>query len=169
MRPYDDQERSQSVMKVGFLQWPYLISQVRSTVGHAKMLHPLHFDKRPIAQIITSYWSLEFCRSISFGRWCYHKILRSQSEEDMQPIIREAISYDILGTHPRIAVWLSRSEYIDISTIYMATLQNIARRARSLPSFDLNGSSKSWKQLLLFTAIVCYSFGSCPTAVFHWW
>lgn len=39
-----------------------------------------------------------------------------KSEEDLQPILREALIYDILGTHPRIAEWLSRgiSDYIEI-------------------------------------------------------
>ncbi|OQE20936.1 hypothetical protein PENFLA_c015G05351 [Penicillium flavigenum] len=44
------------------------------------------------------------------------KIPRSQSEEDLQPILRKALIYDTCGNRPQIAEWLSRriSDYIEI-------------------------------------------------------
>ncbi|KAL4914337.1 hypothetical protein BDW62DRAFT_204730 [Aspergillus aurantiobrunneus] len=44
------------------------------------------------------------------------KLPRSQSEEEMEPIIREATIYNTIGTHPRIAECLSggRTDYIDV-------------------------------------------------------
>ncbi|KAJ5087938.1 hypothetical protein N7456_011554 [Penicillium angulare] len=44
------------------------------------------------------------------------KVPRSESEKDLQPIHREALVYKILGTHPRIAEWLSKDEtdYVEI-------------------------------------------------------
>jgi hypothetical protein len=44
------------------------------------------------------------------------KIPWSQSEEDLQPILREALIYDTLGNRPRIAKWPLRdiSDYIEI-------------------------------------------------------
>jgi hypothetical protein len=46
------------------------------------------------------------------------KVPCSESEEDMQPIIRKAMVYDTIGVHPRIAECISRSsdrvKFIDI-------------------------------------------------------
>jgi hypothetical protein len=44
------------------------------------------------------------------------KIPWSQSEEDLQPILREVLIYDTLGNRPRIAKWPLRdiSDYIEI-------------------------------------------------------
>ncbi|KAE8348029.1 kinase-like protein [Aspergillus coremiiformis] len=82
------------------------------------------------------------------------KIPRSQSEEDMRPIIREAQIYEILGVHPRIAEWLSigRFDHVDIKYYPHGDLanycqnNNIATELRS-----------KWFQQILEAIVVIHS------------
>ncbi|QKX63646.1 uncharacterized protein TRUGW13939_10817 [Talaromyces rugulosus] len=74
------------------------------------------------------------------------KIPRSQSEEDMQPILREAMVYDTLGPHPRIAEWLSKdiSNFIDIKYYPHGDLVNYCQKNLIQPELR----SKWYQQIL---------------------
>ncbi|PLB49653.1 kinase-like protein [Aspergillus steynii IBT 23096] len=83
------------------------------------------------------------------------KVPRSESEEDMQPIIREAMVYDILGVHPRIAEWLSRgSDYIDIKYYRHGDLANYCQK------HTITAELRSrWFQQILEAIVVIHSHG----------
>jgi serine/threonine protein kinase len=84
------------------------------------------------------------------------KVPRSESEEDMRPIIREAMVYEILGVHPRIAEWLSRgrSDYIDIKYYRNGDLANYCQKN----SITAELQSK-WFQQILEAVVVIHSHG----------
>ncbi|KAJ5831154.1 uncharacterized protein N7525_009407 [Penicillium rubens] len=66
------------------------------------------------------------------------KIPWSQSEEDLQPILREALIYDTLGNRPRIAKWPLRdiSDYIEIK-YYPYDLRLVFIHSRGVIHSDL--------------------------------
>ncbi|KAJ5972407.1 uncharacterized protein N7479_002325 [Penicillium vulpinum] len=84
------------------------------------------------------------------------KIPRSQSEEDRRPIIREAMIYGILGTHARIAEWLSRgiSDYIDIKYYPYGDLVKYCQENSISPELR-----SKWYQQILEAVIVIHSYG----------
>lgn len=84
------------------------------------------------------------------------KIPRSDSEEDMQPIIREAMIYDTLGIHPRIAEWLSkgRSDYVDIKYYQHGDLANYCQKNTITPELQ-----SRWFQQILEAVVVIHSHG----------
>lgn len=84
------------------------------------------------------------------------KVPRSESEEDMQPIIREAMVYDILGVHPQIAEWLSRgrSDYIDIKYYRHGDLMNYCQENIVTPELR-----SKWFQQILEAIVFIHSHG----------
>ncbi|GIK04366.1 hypothetical protein Aspvir_008447 [Aspergillus viridinutans] len=84
------------------------------------------------------------------------KVPRSESEEDMRPIIREAMVYEILGVHPRIAERLSRgrSDYIDIKYYQHGDLANYCQK--NTITAELRSK---WFQQILEAVVVIHSHG----------
>ncbi|KAJ5111707.1 hypothetical protein NUU61_001337 [Penicillium alfredii] len=82
------------------------------------------------------------------------KVPRSESEEDMQPIIREAMVYDTLGVHPRIAEYLSRgrSDYIDIKYYRHGDLANYCQKNTVAAELQ-----SKWFQQILEAIVVIHS------------
>lgn len=86
------------------------------------------------------------------------KAPRSESEEDMQPIIRESMIYDAIGVHMRIAECISRGsdrvEYIDIKYYRHGDLASYCRKN------SINSELESkWFQQILEAIVVIHSFG----------
>jgi serine/threonine protein kinase len=84
------------------------------------------------------------------------KVPRSASEEDMQPIIREAMVYDTLGIHPRIAECLSRgrSDYIDIKYYRHGDLANYCQKNTVAAELQ-----SKWSRQILEAIVVIHSHG----------
>ncbi|KAI3295991.1 hypothetical protein DTO002I6_3674 [Penicillium roqueforti] len=84
------------------------------------------------------------------------KIPRSQSEEDLQPILREALIYNILGAHPRIAEWLSRgiSDYIELTYYSHGDLVEYLDRNPITPELR-----SKWYQQILEAIVFIHSRG----------
>ncbi|KAJ6070564.1 hypothetical protein N7467_011883 [Penicillium canescens] len=86
------------------------------------------------------------------------KVPRSESEEDMQPIIREAMIYDTIGVHPRIAECTSRGsdqvKFVDIKFYRHGDLACYCQKN----SITSELQSK-WFQQILEAVVVIHSFG----------
>ncbi|CAG8007858.1 unnamed protein product [Penicillium salamii] len=84
------------------------------------------------------------------------KVPRSESEEDMRPIIREAMVYELVGFHPRIAEWLSRgrSDYIDIKYYRHSDLANFCQKNTITAELQ-----SKWFQQMLEAVVVIHSYG----------
>lgn len=84
------------------------------------------------------------------------KAPRTTSEEDIEPIVREATIYSILGDHPRIAQCLSigRTDYIDIEYYPHGDLARF-RREKEIP-FELQ---KKWFQQMIEAVAFIHSRG----------
>jgi serine/threonine protein kinase len=83
---------------------------------------------------------------------------RSESEEDMQPIIRETMIYDIIGVHPRIAECTSQGsgkvKYIDIKYYRHGDLATYCRENSITPELQ-----SKWFKQILEAVVVIHSFG----------
>ena len=84
------------------------------------------------------------------------KIPRSQSEENVQPIIREATIYDIVGVHPRIAECMSRgrADYVDVKYYPYGDLASYCKQNRITPELQ-----SKWFQQILEAIAVIHSHG----------
>lgn len=80
------------------------------------------------------------------------KAPRSGSEEDLQPIIREATIYNLLNDHPRIAQCTSRGrmDYIDIKYYPHGDLSSFCQKNEVTPELR----SKWFQQLLEAVAVI---------------
>ncbi|RDW83588.1 uncharacterized protein DSM5745_03914 [Aspergillus mulundensis] len=78
------------------------------------------------------------------------------SEEDTQPIIREAMVYEILGAHPRIAEWLSRgrSDFVDIKYYPRGDLASYSQRNTITAELQ-----SKWFQQILEAVVASHSHG----------
>lgn len=83
---------------------------------------------------------------------------RSESEEDMQPILREAMIYNIIGAHPRIAECTSprsgKVKYIDIKYYRHGDVASYCQN--NSVTFELQSK---WFQQILEAVVVIHSFG----------
>ncbi|CAG8083213.1 unnamed protein product [Penicillium olsonii] len=84
------------------------------------------------------------------------KIPRGQSEEDLQPTLREALICDVLGTHPRITEWLSKgiSDYTEIK--YYPRGDLVKYLDRNSISLELRSR---WYQQILEAIVFVHSRG----------
>lgn len=84
------------------------------------------------------------------------KMPRSESEEDMQLIIREATIYDTIGIHPRIAEWMSRgsSDYVDVKFYSHGDLANYIQEKKITPDLQ-----SKWFQQILEAIVIIHSHG----------
>lgn len=85
------------------------------------------------------------------------KVPRSESDDDRQPILREAMIYDIIGAHPRIAECLSRGsddvKYIDIRYYPHSDLATYCQKHGTTPTLR-----SKWFQQILEAIVVIHSF-----------
>ncbi|PYI28478.1 kinase-like protein [Aspergillus indologenus CBS 114.80] len=83
---------------------------------------------------------------------------RSESEEDMQPIIREAMIYDMIGAHPRIAECISQGsgqvKHINIKYYRHGDLATYCQKNSITPELQAK-----WFQQILEALVVIHSFG----------
>lgn len=87
---------------------------------------------------------------------------RSRSEEDTQPIIREAMIYNKIGVHPRIEECTSRGsdvvEFVDIKFYRHGDLAKYCqKKVPLLLNYSQNGSSRFWRLWLLSTPLASFT------------
>lgn len=86
------------------------------------------------------------------------KLARSESEEDLRPIIREAMIYDTIGIHPRIAECTSRGsntvKYVDIKYYRHGDLASYCQKNPITPELQ-----SKWFQQILEAVVLIHSFG----------
>jgi serine/threonine protein kinase len=86
------------------------------------------------------------------------KVPRSESEEDMQPIIREAMIYNTIGMHPRIAECTSRGsdgvKFVDIKFYRHGDLASYCQK-----NYITSDLKSKWFQQILEAVVVIHSFG----------
>ncbi|KAJ5255013.1 kinase-like protein [Penicillium chrysogenum] len=104
-----------------------------------------------------------FAKVYLLDRKTVRKVPRSESEEDMQPTIREAMIYNTIGVHPRIAECLSRGsdrsdrgdrvKFVDIKFYRHGDLTSYCQKN----SITSELQSK-WFQQILEAVVVIHSF-----------
>ncbi|RJE19042.1 STYKc [Aspergillus sclerotialis] len=86
------------------------------------------------------------------------KTPRSENEEDMQPIIREATIYNIIGIHPRIVECMSRgggrAEYVDVKYYPHGDLASYCQKNKITPELR-----SRWFQQIIEAIIVIHDHG----------
>ena len=86
------------------------------------------------------------------------KIPRNDHQDAMLPIHREAMIYDIVGTHPRIAECLSRGQdivqYVDIQYYPHGDLTTFCQKYGTTP-----GLRSKWFRQIIEAIIVIHTFG----------
>lgn len=85
------------------------------------------------------------------------KVPRSESDDDIQPILHEAMIYNIIGAHPRIAECLSRGsddvKYVDIRYYSHSDLASYCQKHSTTPTLR-----SKWFQQILEAIVVIHSF-----------
>ena len=116
----------------------------RSIIEHPKK------QQRLIIGIFAEVWLLE--------ETIIRKIPRNDHQDAMQPIHREAMVYNILGTHPRIAECLSRGQdivqYVDIQYYPYGDLATYCQKHGTTPTLR-----SKWFHQIIEAVIVIHSFG----------
>ncbi|KAJ5945861.1 hypothetical protein N7454_002700 [Penicillium verhagenii] len=83
---------------------------------------------------------------------------RNNQQDAMQPVRREAMIYDIIGPHPRIAECLSRDQdivqYVDIQYYPHEDLTTYCRKNGTTPALR-----SKWFRQIIEAIIVIHSFG----------
>lgn len=86
------------------------------------------------------------------------KTPRSENEEDMQPIIREATIYNIIGVHPRIVECMSRgrgrAEYVDVKYYPHGDLASYCQKNKITPELR-----SRWFRQIIEAIIVIHNHG----------
>jgi serine/threonine protein kinase len=84
------------------------------------------------------------------------KLPRGQSQEDLEPIVRESLIYNILGAHPRIAecISLGRDHYVDLKYYRFGDLASYCEKTEVTPCL-----LSKWFQQILEAIAIIHSFG----------
>ncbi|CAI7591829.1 unnamed protein product [Penicillium glandicola] len=99
-----------------------------------------------------------FAKAYLLDEKTVRKVPRGKSEEDMQPVIREAMIYDTIGVHPRIAECILRGsdviEFVDIKFYRHGDLATYCQKNIITSELQLK-----WFKQILEAVVVIHSFG----------